>query len=128
MDQQVARAGADAEAGVVADRRVGRVQRQEEVGHHGPVPQRGLKRGRTQGLAANRPVDVGNAEQDEFLIGSAGAWFALHGGPRLLGGAHSFAFTALSTARIVSAKRSIISFSSSSVLVKAGASSTSSPA
>src|SRR5439155_20548154 len=117
-----------AELRVIADRRVGRVQGQEKVSHHRATPERGLKRSRAQGLTANRPVDVGDAEQDEFLIAGPGACFALHDGPRLLGGAHSFALTAFSTAPIVSVNRSIISRSSSSVLVKAGASSTSSPA
>src|SRR3979409_1428532 len=62
---QVARAGADAELRVVADRRIGWVERGKKVSHHGAMPERRLKRGWAKRLATDRPVDVGHAEEDE---------------------------------------------------------------
>src|SRR4029077_12851523 len=113
--------------GVVADGRVRRVEREEQVRHHGAVTQRRLERGRAQRLASDRAVYVRDAEEDELLVAGCPRRLLPAGGPCLLDGAHSFSFTALSTACIVSRNRSTISWSSFSGLVNAGASTTSSP-
>src|SRR5260221_3635422 len=65
-DDKVARARADPEPGVVADRRVGPVEREQEVGHDGAVAKRGLERRRAQRLSPNGSVDVGDAQQNEL--------------------------------------------------------------
>jgi hypothetical protein len=105
---QVGRAHADPEALVVRDRRVGRIEPDDEVGHHRAVLEGGLERVRAQGLAAQRPVHVGDREEDELLARCSGA----HAGEP----ARS-APTRRSASAIAAAKRSTISVSSASVLV-----------
>ena len=65
--EQVGRAGADPEALVVGDRRVHRIQPEDQVGHHGSVLHGGLERRRAQRLAAERAVHVGDREEHELL-------------------------------------------------------------
>ena len=72
------------------------------------VVERGLERVRSQGLAAHRPVHVGDGEEDELLARRAGA----HDGEPA-----KAAPTRRSTSIIVAANRSTISASSASVLV-----------
>src|ERR1700737_2811515 len=129
--QQVAGSGADAEFRVVADWRVGGVESEQQVRHDRAVASRRLECGGPQRLAADGPVDVGDPEQDELAALRLGHGLGFHaalGLRRRVYPAYSFFFTAFSTASIVSLNRLTISWSSSSVLVYAGASSTSSPA
>src|SRR5439155_24250512 len=88
--------------------------------------------GRPQSLAPNRPVDVGYAEEDDTpVVCFHPLGFVQHslGRPGFrVDGAHSFCLTAFSTAAMVSANFSSICRSSPSVLVYAGARTTSSPA
>ena len=123
VDDQVAGARPDAKALVVGDRSVERVEREQQVGHHGPVRDRGLERVRAQRLALDRTVEVGHAEQDEAL---APAWLADRGRQlrqRSLGH-DSECLIARPTAAIAEVKRSIISSRSPSLATNAGASST----
>ena len=104
---QIGCAHADAEALVVGDRRVDRIEPDDEVGHHRAVLECRLERVRAQGLAAQRPVHVGDREEDELLArGGAHAGDPASGAP-----------TRRSTSMIVAANRSTISASSPSVLV-----------
>src|SRR5256714_7430979 len=132
MHDQVAGSGADAELRVVADRRVGRVEREEKVGHPRAVPKGRFESGGPQSLAPDRSVDVGDAEEDETaVVCFHPLGFVQHSlrRPRFrVDGAHSFCLTAFSTAAMLSANRATICFNSSSVLVYAGARTTSSPA
>ncbi len=122
-DQEVARAGPNAELRVVGDRRVGRVERQQEIGHDSSVAQRRLEGRRSQCLAADRPVDVGDPEQDELaafgsLADAHRVWFhALRPLSCHVDRAHSFSVTAFSTSSMAALKRLTISSSSASVLV-----------
>ena len=76
--QQVARARAQAEAREVGDRVIERVEREQQIGDHGALLDRVGEGGRPQGLAADRAVDVGQAEQDQLALiaARAPAWTA----------------------------------------------------
>ena len=97
------------------------------IRQHSPVAERRLERRGWQHLAADRPVQVGKPEQDELALDAVGALRRQRG--RGLDLCHvSPRFTSASTSASAAAKRSIISASSSSVLVYAGASTVWSPA
>ena len=122
MHDQVCGAGADAELFVIGDRRVHRVERQQQVGHHSAVANRGFESIRTKRLAAERAVHVGDDQQHELDVLRRSK---INGSKRSLdlGFRHRDA-----TSPSVAARRSIIMSSSPSELVKAGANTTSSPA
>src|SRR5207245_8713444 len=88
--------------------------------------------GGAQSLAPDRSVDDGDAEEDETAVGCLHPLgFVQHSLRRpvfRVDGAHSFCLTAFSTAAMLSANRTTICSSSPSVLVYAGARTTSSPA
>jgi hypothetical protein len=68
---QIGCAHPDAEALVVGDRRVDRVEPDDQVGHHGPVLYGSLEGGRAERLAAERAVHVGDREEHELLAGTS---------------------------------------------------------
>ena len=115
MHDQVCGAGADAELFVIGDRRVHRVERQQQVGHHSAVANRGFESIRTKRLAAERAVHVGDDQQHELDVLRRSK---INGSKRSLdlGFRHRDA-----TSPSVAARRSIIMSSSPSELVKAGA-------
>src|SRR5207248_6236119 len=120
MNDQIRRAGPDAEPLVVRDGRVHRIQPQDEIRHHGAALEGLIERARAQRLAAEGPVDVGDTEEDELgVLAGAGHGAATPDSSRLM---------VRSTSSMVVASRSAISPSSPSVLVNAGARRTWSPA
>ena len=127
VHNEVAGAGPDAEALVVADGRVDRVEREQEVGHHGSVPHRALEGVSAERLAAQVAVYVGHPEEHVLRgrvpapRGGLGARLGRELGE--VGRAHvgapvaSRSLTIRSTSPTAAANRSIIWASSSSVAV-----------
>ena len=68
-NQQISGAGPNAEAFVVGDRRVGRIQRQQEIRHHGAVPQDRLEGLGSKCLSPDRPIHVRQTDEDELAPG-----------------------------------------------------------
>ena len=111
---------ADAEPFVIGDRHVDGIQRQQEVRHHRAVPHGGVECVGSQRLAPQRAVDVWDHEQHELDVLGRSVVDRARRGLRLgVDQLRSF---------IVAANLATISSSSSSVLVRAGAKTTSSPA
>src|SRR3989441_7293977 len=143
-DEQVGRAGADTERRVIGDWCVGWIKGQQEIGHYRAMSQGCLEGRWPERLGTDRTVDVGYSDEGERVspareLGRQRRVDSLHDlGGRIdtvhrdigaaAGDRASSRPMTRSTLEMVAAKRSIIWASSSSVLVNAGASRTSSPA
>src|SRR5918999_1690317 len=136
VHQEVGGTGPDPEPFVVGDRRVDRVEPEQQIGHDRPVLEHGLEGRRPEGLPSDRPVHVRDPQEHEAFLPGRPCRLSLRRGPgRCLDVAHRLrpgdpfrlGLTVRSTSAIVAAKRRTISASSSSVLINGGASTTWSP-
>ena len=68
MDEEIGRAGPDAELFVIRDRRVKRVQGEKQIRHHGSMAERRFECIGTKRLAPQRPVHVRDDKEHELDV------------------------------------------------------------